>query len=204
MFDFRRDHLSSDLDIVSAPLSEALTKIRQVRGHSLEVAAAGIGLTPRRLSDIETGSCHPDPDTIHRMAAFYEIDTGRLGTSMEVRRTAPTVDPVNCVFWLGWLPISYEENGATNASILASIADGIRLLRSNDPTAAVSMRSKEFDLVMTMLDLDDEDLVADAVRALRLPWKKTEKLIAASRRRLESLSLVEDARGHLRLERNDG
>ncbi len=203
MSDFNDDQHSTDVDTISAPLCEALTKVRQIRGHTLDVAAVGIGMTPRDLRDLESGSSHPDPATIERMAAFYGIDADRLGTDVMIQRTAPTVDPVACVIWFGWLPIAYDSNDATNASILESVADGIRLLRSSDPTAAVVMRESELDLVMTLLDLDDEDLVVDAVRALRLPWKHTEQLISASRERISAKSLIQDDRGLLRLEGDD-
>ncbi len=186
--------------MISAPLCEALTKVRQIRGHTLDVAAGGVGMTPRQLRDLESGSSHPDVATIERMAAFYDIDADRFGTEAMIQRQAPSVDPAACVIWFGWLPITYESNDAPNASILESVANGIRLLRSSDPTAAVVMRESELDLVMTLLDLDDEDLVVDAVRALRLPWKHTEQLISASRGRISSKSLIQDARGLLTIE----
>jgi transcriptional regulator with XRE-family HTH domain len=181
----------SDVDQMSTRLSDAFAKIRQVRGHAIAEAATHLDLTPRELRGIESGSLHPDPELITRMADFYGIDAERLGTEVMIQRSDPGIDPETCVIWFGWLPIEYGSNLASNEEILEAVADGIRLLRSVGPTASVQMRSSELDIVLTLLDLSDEDLIPKAVRAFRLPWKRTEQLIDESRSRVRTKSLVQ-------------
>ena len=195
---------SSDIDTISPRLCDALLKLRQLRGHTLDEAAAALGITPRELRAIEAGSAHPEPEMIESMAELYRVDPARLGTDVMVDRSDPAIDPETCVVWLGWLPIEYGSNLATNREILESVADGIRLLRSAHPTASVQMRTEELDLVMTLLDLADENLIADAVRAFRLPWKRTAEIINESRDRVRTKSLVLRARRLVELQGHDG
>ena len=194
---------TSDIDTISPRLCDALQKLRLIRGHTLERAAAALDITPRELRAIESGSAHPEPEMIETMADLYRIDPARLGTGVMVERSDPAIDPEACVIWLGWLPIEYESNLATNREILDSVADGIRLLRSADPTASVQMRSEELDLVLTLVDLSDENLIADTVRAFRLPWKRTEEIINESRARVRTKSLVLRARRLVELRTGD-
>jgi transcriptional regulator with XRE-family HTH domain len=194
----------SDVDIISPRLCDAFLKARHVRGSTLDDAATALGITPRELRAIESGSSHPEPEMIRRIAEHYRIDADRLGTDVMVRRSDPAIDPAACTIWFGWLPIEYGSNLASNRAILDAVADGVRLLRSADPMASVQMRSGELDLVMTLLDLDDDDLVADAVRAFRLPWKHTEQLIAASSARVRSTTLVAVESHLIKLDGNEG
>lgn len=194
MLDLSPDLECSDIDHLSARLCDAFAKIRQIRGRPVEEAAAELGVTPRDLVAIECGSIHPDPDLIERMAAYYDIDAERLGINVMIPRSDPGIDPEACIIWFGWLPIEYGSNLASNEEILDAVACGVRLLRSVGPTASVQMRSSELDLVLTLLDLTDEDLIAKAVRAFRLPWKRTEELISESRARVRTKSLVLRAR----------
>ena len=203
MLDFSVALSSGDIDAISPRLCDAFAKVRQIRGFDLESSADALRMTPRELQAIESGSSHPDPDMIALMADHYRIDADRLGTEVMIHRSDPGIDPEQCVIWFGWLPIEYGSNLASNQSILTSIADGIRLLRSVDPTAAVNMRSSELDLVLTLLDLHDEALIADAVRAFRLPWKRTEQLIGDSIERISDKSLVAQASTTIGLESND-
>ena len=200
MLDLSPDLNCSDIDQLSARLCDAFAKIRQVRGHAIADAAAHLGLSPRELRGIESGSCHPDPKLIRRMADYYSIDAERLGTEVMIHRSDPGIDPEACIIWFGWLPIEYGSNLASNEDILNAVADGIRLLRSVGPTASVQMRSSELDIVLTLLDLSDEDLIPKAVRAFRLPWKRTEQVINESKTRVRTKSLVQRARSIVALQ----
>jgi len=203
VLDFPADLHVSDVDTISPRLCDAFMKVRQIRGFTLDQAALALEITPRELRGIESGSAHPEPEMIRRMADHYRIDAERLGTDVMIHRSDPAIDPEACVIWFGWLPIEYGSNEATNQEILGAVANGVRLLRSNDPTASVQMRSEELDLVLTLLDLTDEGLIADAVRAFRLPWKRTEELIDESRDRVRTKSLVFRARRLVALQTND-
>lgn len=194
----------SDVDTISPRLADALLKVRQIRGLTLDEAARQLEVTPRELRGIESGSAHPDPEMIARMAALYALDADRLGTDVMVHRSDPAIDPEACIIWFGWLPIEYGSNAASNGEILDAVANGVRLLRSADPTASVQMRSEELDLVLTLLDLGDDNLIPDAVRAFRLPWKRIEELISESRERVRTKSLVLRARRLVALQSNDG
>lgn len=190
----------SDIDALSARLCDAFAKIRQVRGCAIEHASAELDMTPRELRAIESGSIHPEPELIERMAGYYEIDAGRLGTDVMIHRSDPGIDPDRCIIWFGWLPIEYGSNLASNENILGAVADGVRLLRSVGPNASVQMRASELDIVLTLLDLSDEDLIPHAVRAFRLPWKRTEELINGSKARVRTKSLVLRARSIVALQ----
>jgi transcriptional regulator with XRE-family HTH domain len=203
VLDFSAALSSSDIDAISPRLSDAFAKVRQIRGLAIETSAAALGVTPRELRAIESGSAHPDPEMIARMADHYRIDADRLGTDVMIRPSDPGIDPDQCIIWFGWLPIEYGSNLGSNHSILNAVADGIRLLRSVGPTSSVRLRSKELDLVMTLLDLNDEHLIRDAVRAFRLPWKQTEELIAASIERVRTKSLVSQASSIIELQANE-
>ncbi len=200
MLDLSPDLDCSDVDHLSSRLSDAFAKIRQVRGYAIADAATELGLTPRELRGIESGSSHPEPELIERMARFYRIDAERLGTDVMIHRSDPGIDPDACIVWFGWLPIEYGSNFASNDDILNAVADGVRLLRSVGPTASVQMRASEFDIVLTLLDLSDEDLIPKAVRAFRLPWRRTEELITESRARVRTKSLVLRARSIVSLQ----
>lgn len=200
MLDLSPELDCSDVDQLSARLCDAFAKIRQVRGHSISDAAQHLDLTPRELTAVESGSIHPKPELIDRMAEYYGIDAERLGTDVMIHRSDPGIDPEACIIWFGWLPIEYGSNLASNTSILEAVATGVRLLRSLGPTASVQMRSNELDIVMTLLDLGDDDLTAQAVRAFRLPWKRTEELINESRARVRTKSLVLRARSIVALQ----
>lgn len=200
MKDLSPDLDVSDIDLLSSRLSDAFAKIRQVRGCLLEDAAAAFAISPRELTAIESGSLHPDADMIQKMADFYGIDAERLGTDVMIHRSEPAIDPQACIIWFGWLPIEYGSNLASNETILNAVADGVRLLRSVPPTASVQMRTVELDLVLTLLDLGDQDLIPSAVRAFRLPWKQTERLINDSKARVRTKSLVLRARSLVALQ----
>lgn len=200
MKDLSPDLDVSDIDLLSARLCDAFAKIRQVRGCRIEDAAAAFDITPRELTAIESGSFHPEPEMIQRMAEFYDIDAARLGTDVMIHRSEPAIDPQSCIIWFGWLPIEYGSNLASNDTILNAVADGVRLLRSVPPTASVQMRSAELDLVLTLLDLSDDQLIPTAVRAFRLPWKQTERLINESKSRVRTKSLVMRARSLVALQ----
>ncbi len=200
MLDPSPDLDNSDVDQLSLRLCDAFTKIRQVRGHAIADAASHLGLTPRELQAVESGSIHPTPDLINRMAEYYAIDAERLGTDVMIHRSDPEIDPEACTIWFGWLPIDYGSNLASNEQIFAAVADGVRLLRSVGPNASVLMRSHELDLVLTLVDLTHEDLIAQAVRAFRLPWKRTELMINESKARVRTRSLVMRARSIVALQ----
>jgi len=202
VIDLSPDLDCSDIDVLSTRLCDAFAKIRQVRGCAIETAAASLGVTPRELRAIEAGSSHPDPEMISRMAEYYDIDAERLGTDVMIHRSDPGIDPDRCIIWFGWLPIEYGSNFASNETILHAVADGVRLLRSVGPTASVQMRSSELDIVLTLLDLTDEQLIPHAVRAFRLPWKRTEQLINDSKVRVRTKSLVLRARSIVALQAN--
>jgi len=203
VLDFPADLHVSDVDTISPRLCDAFLKARQIRGFTLDQAAAALGISARDLRGIESGSAHPEPEMIRRMADHYRIDAERLGTDVMIHRSDPAIDPEQCIIWFGWLPIEYGSNQATNAEILNAVANGVRLLRSADPMASVLMRSEELDLVLTLLDLGDEDLISDSVRAFRLPWKQIEVLIEESRERVRTKSLVMRARRLVALQSND-
>lgn len=203
MIDLSPDLDCSDIDVLSSRLCDAFAKIRQVRGCAIEQAASSLGLTPRELRAIESGSIHPDAELIERIAEYYNIDAERLGTDVMIHRTDPGIDPEACIIWFGWLPIEYGSNLASNETILNAVADGVRLLRSVGPTSSVQMRGSELDLVMTLLDLSDDDLIPHAVRAFRLPWKRTEELINESKARVRTKSLVLRARRIVALQSNE-
>ena len=203
MLDFSAALSSSDIDAISPRLSDAFAKVRQIRGLAIEASASALEITPRELRAIESGSSHPDREMIARMADHYRIDAGRLGAGVMIPRSDPGIDPDHCIIWLSWLPIEYGSNLGSNPSILDAVADGIRLLRSVGPAASVRIRASELDLVLTLLDLDDEHLIRDAVRAFRLPWKQTEQLIAESIERVRTKSLVPRARSIIGLQANE-
>jgi len=200
VIDLSPDLDSSDVDVLSTRLCDAFSKIRQVRGCSLEGAAEHLGLTPRELVAIESGSIHPAPELIDQMAEYYNIDADRLGTGVMIHRSEPGIDPEACIIWFGWLPIDYGSNLASNETILNAVVDGVRLLRSVGPTASVQMRANELDLVLTLLDLSDPELIPMAVRAFRLPWKRTAELIGESKERVRTKSLVLRARSIVALQ----
>lgn len=200
MLDLSPDLDGSDVDQLSVRLCDAFAKIRQVRGYELQEAATHLDLSPRELRAIESGSSHPDPELIDRMARYYRIDAERLGTEVMIHRSEPGIDAEACTIWFGWLPIDYGSNLSSNDDILTAVADGVRLLRSVGPNASVQMRSTELDLVLTLLDLSDDKLIASAVRAFRLPWKHTHELINESKARVRTKSLVMRARSIVALQ----
>lgn len=84
------------------------------RTQRREVSAGALGITPRELRAIESGSSHPDREMISRMADHYRIDAGRLGADVMIPRSDPGIDPDRCIIWLSWLPVGYGSTSTTS------------------------------------------------------------------------------------------
>lgn len=181
-------------DTANIRLCEALAKARAFRSMDLTEAAEALGMSPKRLAAIEHGEEHPERELVQAFADLYRLDAERLGGEVMVKRSEPAIDPDECILWFNWLPIEYGSNLRGNREILEAVADGLRLLRSTSSVAPIRMRTPELDILLTLLDLSSPDLVADSVRAFRVPWKEMEEMIEDSKARVRTKSLVNRAR----------
>lgn len=181
-------------EVSNVPLSVALSEGRRLAGLDLADAATAVGTSAAQLSGFERGLAHPNRRTIIALAGVYGLDAARLGTDEWVPRNEPSLDLDDEILWLEWLPIRYTANGTSNEAILGAVADGIRLLRRLGSIAPVKMRTDEFGLVLSLLDLDDPDLVRLFVQTLRLPWRVVEDVVSEARRRDRTSALLSRVR----------
>lgn len=59
-------------------LGEKLTKLREEKGHMQRDVAAKLGIAPNTLSGYERDLRSPDPDTLIKLANFYNISVDCL------------------------------------------------------------------------------------------------------------------------------
>lgn len=184
-------------------LSECLRKARIFRRINRRDAAIALDVSVTTIIGIESGSIHPKPETIRQLADLYQIDAGRIGADVMIKQAEAVIDPTTSTLWLGWMPITYGSTLAPDRVILEAIAGGIRIMRSLPPMAEVELREEEFAVALTLLDLADDALVNDMVRAFRIPWRRTEDTIDSAIARVRTKSLVHRARNLVAL-RQDG
>lgn len=168
----------------TTPLSRALRQARGLARLSADEVATTIGCSEAELAGIEAGSMHPDKSTISKLAGLYGLSVERLGTSRWVPRSEPRLDAEDQVLWIEWLPISFGPDARSNAEILETVANHLRFIRSLQSYDPVRMRSAELDLLVSVLDTTESDLVLEYARAMRLPWREAADTLAASKERV--------------------
>lgn len=168
----------------TTPLARALRQARSLAEIPAETVANVLDCSLGELAAIEAGAVHPDEVTIAELAQIYGLSTDRLGTSRWVPRSEPRLDADERVLWIEWLPISCGEDAGSNAEILATVANHLRFIRSLRSYDAVRMRVAELDLLVSMLDRTQSDLVLDFARAMRLPWREAAEVIDAAQERV--------------------
>jgi transcriptional regulator with XRE-family HTH domain len=73
----------------------------------------------------------------------------------------------------------------TNLEIIEEVAHGIRALRNFGEATPVIMREIEADILISLLDLTDPNLLVDIMQAFSLAARQVDDFLAASVRRFE-------------------
>lgn len=148
-------------------LGQALEQGRARLGYSLATAAVAIGISERLLGQIEAGLRTPNEGILVAICERFGLDRDRLGTRAYVERVAPHLNDDESILWLGWLPIHLPE-GYDTEYILQAVASTIRTMRSLQASQPVYLRSTDVPLLVTLIDVEDPNLITTLVRHLGL------------------------------------
>lgn len=152
-------------------LGEALREWREVNEVTLADTAQRCGESITHLLDIENGNCGPSGDILRAYA-----------------ETCPISPPGHQEGWrtvIAWLQVFRRSHATTNRQRLDIVAESLRVLRNLGPGECVRMRDVEGDIVVSLLDTEQPNLMVDVMGALGLSSSETHEFISASLRRLE-------------------
>lgn len=79
--------------------------------------------------------------------------------------------------WYGWAAVDLSIHEGSNDSRLSSIAQNIRVMRSLDATAPITVRDEELAVIGSVLDLTDANLVPQIMRQFALGQTEATRLI---------------------------
>ncbi len=121
----------------------------------LNEVASKTGLALTYLLDIENEGCGPTQEVLRQLMELYGPTIRNLHVPPgEERRAQPTADRNE----IDWIQLMLRSETMTNTELLREVATAVRTLRRLTPTVPVHMRQTEADLLVSMLDLTDEDL----------------------------------------------
>lgn len=182
--------------LTETTVARALNQARRMTGLTIDDVTDRTGIPAAALRAIELDQAVAARGTLTMLSALYGLDADRLGSGRWVERHPPALGPEgdgSLVLWIDWFPVRFSD-GASNLELMTMAADGVRLLRNIGPTQPVRMRRPELDLLVSMLDLRDPDLVMDAMRAFRMPRNEANETISASMARVRGPRLVRNVR----------
>lgn len=135
-----------------------------ISGLTLAEAASLSHVPVTHLAEIEAGGCGPTKKMVEALMSLYgpTIRSMHYGAAQE-RREAP-VEGME----IDWISLVADSETLSNREILDEVAAAVRELRNLGEHAAVTMREAEADLLVSMLDLSDDDLSIEIMEAFDL------------------------------------
>ncbi|MFT7598278.1 MAG: transcriptional regulator with XRE-family HTH domain [Acidimicrobiales bacterium] len=171
------------------PIGTHLEKARKRLGYTPASVARVLWLTERTIDDYESGMRTPPSDVLARLAELYGLDVERL---MGGR---PSGSHDDHSLSLGWADIDIPE-GASNAHVLQTIAQTLRLLRSIAESSPVSIRDDELTVVASHLDTAAPDLHLDLGFWFALDHRQAEELAARMRYQVTQVKELPPSEDH--------
>ncbi len=178
----------------NVPLARVLKRGRQWANIEQEEAADRADMSREHLQEIESGVLHPEQHEVDRLATNYGLDIRRVGYGVNVLTSVPELDRAARTLWIEWLPIHLGEM-PSNEEVMHRVAVGLRFLRDLPRLDPIRMRSDEFDMLISALDVDDPELMVQGARAFRLPWEEARVLFRPARVRRKELDVTSRVRG---------
>lgn len=145
-------------------------------GVGIELARVSLlcSIDTQRLRRIELGAIAPDAEELERLCCFYGCDIDRAqGVLPRLPARAKVEDGI---LHVGSSEVHVHPD-QTNFTKLYAIASCLRAMRGLADDAAVNIRIAEVVTVGSVLDLEDEGLLADLVMTLKITASAAAELL---------------------------
>lgn len=162
-----------------------------ISGMSLNDVARETDLTITYLLDIENEGAGPTEDVLRALMRIYEPAIRNLHVPPGVDRRARQASTERSE--IDWMSFMLRKGEMTNGELLAEVATAVRVLRRLSETVPITMRQPEADLLVSMLDLTDEDLAVDIMNEFKLSVAQTRDFITGAVNRAERRAAGNDS-----------
>ncbi len=168
-----------------AAVGESLRDKREASGLTMGEAARHCSIPLTYLLKIEAGSSGPSAEVLRQLIRLYSpseiVLSGEPLVVAEHSQRKPRKDDCE----IDWVGLVRTAGSRTNLEILEEVAHGIRALRNFGEATPVIMREIEADILISLLDLTDPNLLVDIMQAFSLAARQVDDFLAASVRRFE-------------------
>lgn len=161
-------------------LGGALKQWREESGLSLGQAADQCSISITQLLNIERDSSGPTAQLLIDLARLYKSDC--VGSESQAGWAAV----------MGWLRLFSDLDAPTNRQMLDIVAASIREMRNLPEDGTVRMRDGEADIVLSLLDLSDDQWKSDLMASFGLSLVDAESFLSEATRRLERREHAEE------------
>lgn len=187
-------HLSEGAIMVAfstAAVGDSLRDQRAASGLTLGQAAAACSIPLTYLLKIEAGSSGPTAQVLRQLINLYGANS-RAGDAGDVYLRAEKRRPLREECEIDWVGLVQRAGSQTNLEVLEEVATGIRALRGFGEAIPVHMREVEADIMISLLNLSDENLLIDIMNSFSLSAVQVDEFLAASVRRFERRTIPTD------------
>lgn len=161
-----------------------------ISGCTIRQAAAACGISVSDLTDIETNNIGPTAAILRSLEHLFRDSPCLNGDSTlaEIRRRRLPGTEID------WIGLAMRDELGSNRALVSEVAAKIRYLRRLSPITPVHLRETESHLLVSMLDVDDPNCVADVAFSLGLTEEQAEILLqgtaVSSSRRHRAMRLL--------------
>jgi len=179
------------MEYSNTSLGTTLRECRTISGLSLNDVAEATDLTITYLLDIENEGAGPTEDVLRRLMRVYgpAIRNIHVPPGQDRRERAASTERSE----IDWISFMLRKDQMTNRELLSEVATAVRTLRRLSETVAVQMRQPEADLLVSMLDLTDDDLALDIMNEFKLSVAQTRDFIGGAVKRAERRAAGNDS-----------
>lgn len=167
--------LGSDVQSVTF-ISSVLRDARTEAGIELARVSLLCSIDVQRLRRIELGAVAPEAEELERLCCFYGCDIDRAEGVLP--RLPARAKVVEGVLEVGPKQVDVGPE-QTNFTKLHAISCCLREMRGLADDAAVKIRTAEIETFGSVLDLEDEGLLADLVTTLNITASAAAELLEA-------------------------
>jgi transcriptional regulator with XRE-family HTH domain len=176
-------------------IGSTLREWRVLSGYTINEAAQACSIPLTQMLNIETNTTGPSCDVLRCLEHLYRssesVDGGTTLDEINRRRLPGTE--------IDWIGLALQSDMKSNQEILDEVGSTIRRLRRLGSTDTVYMRETEADLLVSMLDLSEEDCRCEVMAAFKLGLVDAGRLLAgaATRTVRRSRSVEKSIGGHI-------
>lgn len=175
---------ASMVEFSTTAVGESLRDHRQASGMTMGQAAGACSIPLTYLLKIEAGASGPTAQVLQQLITLYGAEpVSEEGAAVDLR--ADKRRPLRDECEIDWVGLVQRAGSQTNLEVLEEVATGIRALRGFGEAIPVHMREVEADIMISLLDLEDENLLVDIMRSFALSAVQVDEFLAASVRRFE-------------------